>query len=73
MHYRLGATFTLVMMLLVAAVGLVAKGSAAAEAGLPTEAGHSVLLLPYISDETVRVVEFVSQLNGCLLYTSRCV
>ena len=64
MRYRLEATFTLVMMLLVAAVGLVTKGSAAAEADLPTEDSHSALLLPYISDGTVRVMEFVSQLNG---------
>ena len=34
MRYRLGATFTLVMVMIVATVGLVAKGPVAVEAGL---------------------------------------
>ncbi len=64
MRYRLGATLTLVMMLLVAAVGLVAKGPAAAGAGLTADTGQSLSLLPFISDGTPPMLEPVSWVGG---------
>ena len=62
MRYRLGTTLTLVMMLIVAAIGLVAKGPAAAEADLAADAGQSLSLLPFISD--ISRMQLVGQVAG---------
>ena len=50
------------MMLIVAAIGLVAKGPAAAEADLAADAGQSLSLLPFISD--ISRMQLVGQVAG---------